>query len=793
MTVHDVRTPVAAAAATVLGALALSPVLSSAAWVRPVVGAVLVVLLTGLALRAAGTAVTVRAFPDRPVPAAAAVLGTVLVPAGQLAALTVYATRQATDVGGFLPTPAGVEALLAVLRDGAGEIQEQVAPAAPVASLTALIVVFVGLVAVVVYLLAVAARAGAVAGLVLLVLFGVPVFTLTGDIGLLPVIAPAAGLALLLWADQAGRLEAGSRVGGARSAGGGTAARIAAVAVLAGVLVGGVLPTLAEGTISGGTGTGGTGGSGGTGTGLDPVASMYGELTRNDPIDLLRMQTSVDDPGYLRAVTVDRYDVEDGWTLGEQADPGLPVDERLPSQPESFGREVTASIAAVGHDDRFLPVPTSPVTVRVEGRDDGWVFDPVTNTVAGTDVTTENRSYEVTAAEVRPTPEQLQEVQPLGQYNPLQQRFTALPADLDPRVRAQVAGLVDGLAPEDGYERVRRILDFLTDARNGFTYSLSTPRGTSGDDLVDFLLERRGYCEQYAGAMAVMVRAAGLPARVALGYTPGTVEDGGTRLITSNDAHAWVEVFFNGRGWVPFDPTPIDPGRRAELPWAPRVAPVEAPAQAAPDLEIPSDLYLLGDPGNPLVQGPGATDGPLPGASTADEGGFRPGPAALVLLALLALGAAALPAGVRLLQRRRRLADGSAQALWDELTATADDLGLERDPAWTPREAGRALADRALGAPGAGAIGRLARAEELASYGPAGSGREDGLDGALRTARRELLGSVDRPTRLRAAFWPASLPATVRAGLPDRARGWAEMRRSRRPGGRRLRAGDAGS
>ena len=53
-------------------------------------------------------------------------------------------------------------------------------------------------------------------------------------------------------------------------------------------------------------------------------------------------------------------------------------------------------------------------------------------------------------------------------------------------------------------------------------YSLATAPGTSGDDLVDFLRLRRGYCEQYAGAMAVMVRAAGMPARVALGYTPGT-------------------------------------------------------------------------------------------------------------------------------------------------------------------------------------------------------------------------------------------------------------------------------
>ncbi len=781
MTAGDVRTALAAATATVLGALALSPVLSSWTWVRPAVGVVLVVLLTGLALRFAGAAIAARAFPGRPVPAAVAALGTVLVPLGQLAALVGYLTQRVTGAGGLLPTPGKVSELAVLLGDGLDEISEQVAPALPVASLTALIAVFVGLVAVLVDLLAVAARQGALAGLALLVLVGVPVFTLGGDVGLLPVVAPAGGFALLLWADQAGRLEAAGRVSGPRSVGGSTALRIGAVAVLVGVLGGGMLPTLAEGTASGGEG------SGSTGTRLDPVAAMYGQLTRDDPVDLLRMETSVEDPGYLRAVTVDTYDLVAGWTLGEAADPGLPVDERLPSQPESFGRTVSASIDALGHDDRFLPVPASPVEVRVEGRDSGWSFDPVTGIVAGQGVTTENRSYEVTSAEVRPTPEQLQQVPPLGPDNPIQQRFTALPDDLDLRVRTEVARLVDGLTPEDGYERVRRILDFLTDGANGFTYSLSTPQGTSGDDLVDFLTERRGYCEQYAGAMAVMVRAAGLPARVALGYTPGTLEDDGTRLISSDDAHAWVEVYFNGRGWVPFDPTPIDPGRRSELPWAPRVAPLETPEQAAPGFDLPPDLLLLGDPANPLVQGPGATDGLDPRAP-ADEGS-RPTAAVLVLLAV---GAAGVPAGVRLLQRRRRLADGSAQALWDELTATADDLGVPRDPAWTPREAGRVLAER-TGPEGAAAIARLARAEELAGYGPATTVQEEGLDAALRTARQEVRAGVDRRARLRAAFWPASLPATVRSGMPAWARGWAEMRRSRRPGGRRLRVGDAGS
>ncbi|MBN1097497.1 transglutaminase domain-containing protein [Blastococcus sp. TML/C7B] len=779
MRAAELRASLVAAAATLLGALALSPVLSSGTWLRPVVDAVLVVLVTGLVLRGAGAALAARAFPDRPVPRVLAVLGTAVVPLAQLAALTAHLVRRSTDVGGLLPTRAGVEALLPVLRDGVEEIREQVAPALPVASLTALVVGVVGLVAVLVDLLAVTRR-GALAGLALLTLAGVPVFTLGGDIGLVPVVGPAAGFGLLLWSDQAGRLDAGRRVSGPRSAGGSTAARIGGVAVLVAVLLGGTLPTLAEGTLNGGTG------GGSTGTALDPVAEMAGELTRNDPIDLLRLETPVPDPGYLRAVTIDRYDTEGGWTLTEPQTQ-LPLNAQLPTghYPQS-GRPVTATIEAVGHDDRFLPVPVAPQAVSIAGGENGWRFDPVTDTVVGADVSSRGRRYEVTASEVRPSPEQLQAAPPLPPGHPELVRFTQLP-DLDPRVTAEVRRLVDGV--EGGYARVRAILDFLTDRANGFEYDLSTAPGTSGDDLVDFLAERQGYCEQYAGAMAVMVRAAGMPARVALGYTPGTAQEDGSRLITTDDAHAWVEVFFVDLGWVPFDPTPIDVSRRADLPWAPRVATEDLPEQA-PELapEIPPELLLL-DPLNPLVPGGGPDDGAVPDAAPAAAENPWPVRSGLVLLLV---GAAAAPAGVRLLQRRRRLATGEPQALWDELTATADDLGIARDPAWTPREAGAALGGR-TGPEGAAAIGRLARAEELAGYGPPAAAPEDGLAEALRTARRELRAGVDRRTRLRATAWPASLPAAVRAGLPAWACGLPEMRRSRRPGGRRLRTGGAGS
>jgi transglutaminase-like putative cysteine protease len=91
----------------------------------------------------------------------------------------------------------------------------------------------------------------------------------------------------------------------------------------------------------------------------------------------------------------------------------------------------------------------------------------------------------------------------------------------------------------------------------GFTYD-QHPKVRSTEPLVDFALNtKRGYCQHFAGAMALMLRYVGVPARVAEGFTSGKYDpDSGTWTVTDHDAHAWVEVWFRGFGWLPFDPTP---------------------------------------------------------------------------------------------------------------------------------------------------------------------------------------------------------------------------------------------
>ena len=103
------------------------------------------------------------------------------------------------------------------------------------------------------------------------------------------------------------------------------------------------------------------------------------------------------------------------------------------------------------------------------------------------------------------------------------------------------------------YDQARLLQDWF---RNEFVYDLTVQRGHSDDAMVSFLRIRRGYCEQFAGTFAVMARALGLPARVAVGFTKGELREDGNYHVLGRNAHAWPEVWFDGAGWVLFEPTP---------------------------------------------------------------------------------------------------------------------------------------------------------------------------------------------------------------------------------------------
>ncbi len=183
---------------------------------------------------------------------------------------------------------------------------------------------------------------------------------------------------------------------------------------------------------------------------------------------------------------------------------------------------------------------------------------------------------------------------------------------------------------------------------SNYTYSENPPE--RANPLSSFLFEDRiGYCQQFSGAMALMVRMLGIPARVATGFSPGLPDRSGSRFrVRDLDAHSWVEVYFSGIGWVPFDPTP--PDSPAELQAGGDISATAAAGALA-------SLLALG-PGLDGLRGGGAVDGSArtpegEAAALAAEGGREDGalPLGIVTGALLLL---ALGLGLSMAIRRAR-------------------------------------------------------------------------------------------------------------------------------------------
>ena len=131
--------------------------------------------------------------------------------------------------------------------------------------------------------------------------------------------------------------------------------------------------------------------------------------------------------------------------------------------------------------------------------------------------------------------------------------YLELPADLPQRDRDLAAKIVAGsTGEEDAVERVQAWL------RANTRYDLTVPREPPGVDAVDHFLfdTRRGFCEHIASAMAILLRADGIPTRIVTGYGPGDRNPlTGYWEVRQSDAHAWVEVYYPNAGWLPYDPT----------------------------------------------------------------------------------------------------------------------------------------------------------------------------------------------------------------------------------------------
>jgi transglutaminase-like putative cysteine protease len=549
--------------AVVLAATALSGVLSGGRWFGFVVVTVAVVAATGAALR------LLRLPPP-------------LVAAGQLAALVclVTAAFSRSAVLAVLPGPEALRELHEVLSGAADQVRVGVAPVAATTELLCLVVIALGLVTLLVDTLAVSADAPAASGLALLCVVAVPALLAAETLPWWSFALGALGYALLLTVDGRHRhLVWGEAAGPGGQAGGLPGAAAVTVAAV-------VLSLVASGATGLGSdarlpGTGTSGGAGSSGIGLNPFTSLRGQLDAGTVVSLLRVR-GLDERAYLRALTLSRFENGRGWVRGPldgtaTANGPVPLPPGIDAVPP--GPVVQVGIEPLHYVDGWLPTVGIPLRFGEVAPD--WRYDPAALT-AFSGQRQRAEPYTVLAVLPRPDPEQLR-----ADGHPA--AGLALPTvgpeyldtgGVDPRV-GQLAQRLTGNAGS-AFDATVAIGEFFTAPGSGFRYDLQTAPGSSGDALVDFLFEgRTGYCEQYASAMAIMLRTVGIPARVAIGFTPGTRTGGDTRVVTTEDAHAWVEAFLPGTGWLTFDPTPLADGRGVVPPYV--AAADSAPAAALPE------------------------------------------------------------------------------------------------------------------------------------------------------------------------------------------------------------------
>ncbi|MFD0776194.1 transglutaminaseTgpA domain-containing protein, partial [Streptomonospora algeriensis] len=299
--------------------------------------------------------------------------------------------------------------------------------------------------------------------------------------------------------------------------------------------------------------------SGETVTTTHPLVSLRRNLSSTSDRPVLTYRTEAENPDYLRMYSLDAFDGQN-WTMSRlraEGDGNLD-DEVLPSPPgQSYiesDRTTTEVTLANRFETDFLPMPYPPRELSASGE---WYADPDTLMVFTTGAPARGDRYEVTSLVNEPAPDALAaDMEPGGE---LDERYLNVPGSVDERTADLAASITSGADTAHG--KAVALQEWFT-GRGGFTYDLAPPSVPAGEDPLSYFLfdNRVGYCEQFAGAMALLARQAGIPARVAIGYTSGTGTGEGTWQVTESDAHAWPELYFQGAGWLRFEPTPASPG-----------------------------------------------------------------------------------------------------------------------------------------------------------------------------------------------------------------------------------------
>ena len=477
---------------------------------------------------------------------------------------------------------------------------------------------------------------------------------------------------------------------------------------------------------------------------IDPLVSIKAQLDRDEPVDLLRI--TADTAAYWRMLSLDSFDGT-SWrpVFTDSPSPVIPG-----TYFEAPAAELLQQHVEVLHDMELTGLPASYQPVVVEQAPGDLLYDPNLQTLFPEEddrAVDEGETFDVASNVLQPTPSELDAVTfPVVASG---EPFVALPSSPEiQKVRQIALDWTQGYPTT--YQKILAIQERLRNP-NEFVYDQTVPAHDDSYSILDFLeVSKRGFCQQFSATMAVMLRSLGIPARVAVGFTPGRIE-GDSFVVTTDNAHSWVEVRFPTYGWLGFEPTQGRDNPVAFSYYDPRT--------------VGCELGLVDNCG---PNGPGGSPGQAPnGASRQQLGDERPeggrgcirgcgelgeivtpdrvrvpwgivGLVAGVLLLTIVLAVPPIRAG----RRRRRLHRASRDprrmilATYGVFTERAGDLGLPRGPSETIEEYRRRLASSGLLTDGR--LEQLTAIAARAAYSPGEPGPTDAraaADAAERTLR----------------------------------------------------------
>jgi transglutaminase-like putative cysteine protease len=519
---------------------------------------------------------------------------------------------------------------------------------------------------------------------------------------------------------------------------------LAVPAIIATIVLGFALPTLSLPGFGFGNGPGGSGPLQLT----DPTLDLRRNLNQPEDRDVIQYQTTAPGGVYLRLASLPQLSAN-GWSNVEirlNNGQDLPAIPGLSSEPDE---RRTTTIRVLDFGSQYLPLPYAPRTFDAQG---DWRHDANSLIVvnAGRRAQDLRRlTYTVESVDIEPDSSDLNNA---VAGTPADAAVTAvIPSDL-PDSLIQFTNRITADADTPA-AKAAAIQAYLRSSQ--FTYSTEPLPGSGYEALQNFLLrDRRGYCEQFASAMAMMARVVGIPSRVSVGFLPGELEQDAWR-VSIRDMHAWPELYFANYGWVRFEPTPASVTGSAPA-WT---MPTEDSAGSDPSAD-PSSEPTTGEESPGAVPSTGPTEQPTNlGQGAGATWGRTLITAGIVLVALAILAA---PATIRVRRRSGRLngsgpAEEQVEGAWAEIRDTVVDYGGSW-PEGSPRVIGREVADR-LEAEESESMSRVATLVERSRY--ARSFDHGGAMSELPTMTSEIRRGVAAPAgwqyKIMAALLPRSL------------------------------------